>query len=124
MHGPATFDLSRDQAILARSFNDRGHAMSDAAELDRAVAERMGYPNTLRATGFDAGGIPIEVALVVPAHGGDRYAVVTHYDCNPDDECQGTSEFHGHPSLEEAERDYDDQVAGIAARLASGPSPR
>ncbi|MGU3656124.1 hypothetical protein [Methylobacterium fujisawaense] len=92
--------------------------------LDRAVAERMGYSDTLRAIGFDAGGIPIEVALVVPEHGTDRYAVITHYDCNPDDDCQGSSEYHGHPNLEEAERDYEDQVAAIGARLASRPSPR
>ncbi|MGU3558611.1 hypothetical protein [Methylobacterium radiotolerans] len=98
--------------------------MYDSRILDREVAERMGYLETVRATAFDAGGIPIEVALVIPDHGGDPYAVVTHYDCNPEDACQGTSEFHGHPTLEEAERDYEDQVAGIAARLSSSPSPR
>ncbi len=98
--------------------------MSDAGTLDQAVADRMGYRNTLRATAFDAKGIPIEVALVGPREIGDEYAVVTHYDCNPDDDCQGTSELHGHRTLAEAEQDYEEQVAKIAAEVNPPPSPR
>ena len=46
------------------------------------------------------------------------------YDCNPDDDCQGTSELHGHRTLAEAEQDYEEQVAKIAAEVNPPPSPR
>lgn len=97
--------------------------MSAPHELDSAVAERMGHPDALRATAFDARGLPIEIALLAPAEHRREYAVTIHYDCDPEQPERGASEFHGHATLEEAERDYEDEFARISAEIAAAPSP-
>lgn len=97
--------------------------MSATDDLDPRVAERMGYPNALRATSFDDRGRPIEIALIGPREPGGEYAVTIHYNCDPDREDQGTSELHGHATLEAAERDYEAEVAQIASEIRTSPSP-
>lgn len=92
-------------------------------ELDQRVAERMGHPDALRATAFDVRGLPIEMALIGPREPGGEYAVTIHYDCDPDQDDRGTSEFHGHATLTEAERDYAEEFERISAEIGAAPSP-
>jgi hypothetical protein len=97
--------------------------MTTLHELDPRVAERMGHPTALRATAFVDRGLPIEIALIGPREPGGEYAVTIHYDCDPDREDQGVSEFHGHPTLEDAERDYEEEFTRISAEIGAAPSP-
>lgn len=97
--------------------------MSASKDLDPAVAERMGHLDALRAAAFDARGLPIEIALLPPAEHRSEYAVTIHYDCDPEQPERGSSGFHGHPTLEDAERDYEEEFARISAELATSPTP-
>lgn len=92
-------------------------------ELDPRVAERMGHPNALRATAFDVRGLPIEMALIGPREPDGEYAVTIHYDCDPEQDDRGTSEFHGHPTLKDAEQDYEEEFARISAEVDAAPRP-
>lgn len=97
--------------------------MPDVHELDIAVAERMGHPQALRATAFDARGLPIEIALIGPREHADEHAVTIHYDCDPDEPTRGCSELHPYATLGQAEAGYEAEFARIAAELAQAPRP-
>lgn len=61
--------------------------------LDEATAERMGYPDAVAAVTLPDGDSQIELALLPPeSHiGSGRWAVVAHYDCDPDMPDRGAS---------------------------------
>lgn len=93
-------------------------------ELDPAVAERMGYPNLVAASGFYVDGLTIEMALLAPdiAAGERQWCVVIHSDCDPDEPSRGTSGMEPcGTDRDEAEAYYLSRIAEFAEPSVSGP---
>lgn len=86
------------------------------------AAARMGYEDLVEATSVDGHGYPVEVALVGPAGiFAPQWGVVVHWDCDPNDETQGTSGVQTFEERAEAEAAYEEAVRD--ARPATGAKP-